>query len=286
MPPPYGSAAPKQLHTLLPGLTGAHACLTLYDVCPHNTQSTNSQLKDPYLHCDLPLLPHSTHTRAVEYVDRNDKDIFETTHTTLAYQRPKEKPMALSLAPLVLSKHSPVMRHIRESTAAPPIHSVLKHPASALTLSQDLPTIYIITFSTDICPSTHSFASLLNTHLPPRIPLLYTIDARSIVVPPRHICENYSGVAPVLQEEVMRDRRAREEISHAVEELLLFVRGSGTRREVSLAVCCTAGTHRSVAIAELIALGVRKEVRRMGSREGLKVVVRHIHRVKGVKDPY
>ena len=84
----------------------------------------------------------------------------------------------------------------------------------------------------------------------------------------------------------MRDRRAREEISHAVEELLLFVRGSGTRREVSLAVCCTAGTHRSVAIAELIALGVRKEVRRMGSREGLKVVVRHIHRVKGVKDPY
>lgn len=83
---------------------------------------------------------------------------------------------------------------------------------------------------------------------------------------------------------MLRDPRARQEIQNAVSDLVEFAKHG--RGEVSMSACCTAGTHRSVAIAELIALGVRKEVRRMGSKEGLKVVVRHVHRVRGVKDPY
>ncbi|KAH7363736.1 hypothetical protein BKA66DRAFT_470899 [Pyrenochaeta sp. MPI-SDFR-AT-0127] len=53
-----------------------------------------------------------------------------------------------------------------------------------------------------------------------------------------------------------------------------------------MSVCCVAGTHRSVAIADLIALDVRSEVRRLGIKEGVRIVVRHVHRVKGVGDPF
>lgn len=176
--------------------------------------------------------------------------------------------MTKSLARLVLSKHSPVMRHIRDSAAPAPT----------------IPTIYILTFSTDRTPTTLAFASLLNTHLPPRIRLLYTIDARTFLVPPKRICETYSGVAHAVQDEVLRDVRARREIDCAVYELVEFVARGG--RETSLAVCCTAGTHRSVAVAEMIALGVRERVRAMGRGEGVKIVVRHVHRVKGGGDPY
>jgi RNase adaptor protein for sRNA GlmZ degradation len=55
---------------------------------------------------------------------------------------------------------------------------------------------------------------------------------------------------------------------------------------VSMSVCCTAGTHRSVAIGERIAQGVKGEVRRLAVKEGVKVVVRHVSRVKGRGDPF
>jgi hypothetical protein len=171
-----------------------------------------------------------------------------------------------------------MMHHIRESTAAAPARSIPKHAVPSM------PTIYLLTFSTDRTPTTQAFASLLNRHLPLRVPLLYTIDARSFVVAPRIICESYSGVAEIVQSEVLRDSGARKEIQYAVEELTMFVKHGG--RETSIAVCCTAGTHRSVAIAECIAKGVREEVSRMGSKNGVKIVVRHVHRVKGPRDPY
>jgi hypothetical protein len=171
-----------------------------------------------------------------------------------------------------------MMHHIRESTAAAPARSIPKHAVPSM------PTIYLLTFSTDRTPTTQAFASLLNRHLPLRVPLLYTIYARSFVVAPRIICEGYSGVAEIVQSEVLRDSGARKEIQYAVEELTMFVKHGG--RETSIAVCCTAGTHRSVAIAECIAKGVREEVSRMGSKNGVKIVVRHVHRVKGPRDPY
>ena len=87
-----------------------------------------------------------------------------------------------------------------------------------------------------------------------------------------------------MQSEVLRDPEARKEIQYAIEELIMFVKHGG--RETSIAVCCTAGTHRSVAITECIAKGVREGVSKMGSRDGVKIVVRHMHRVKGPKDPY
>ena len=226
----------------------------------------------------LSPFPEPRCTRAIEYINNKRRKIIETTRSTLSsVHNPKEKAMAAGLAPLIFSNHSPVMHHIRESTAVPPLRSILKHVPS-------MPTIYLLTFSTDRTPTARAFAALLNEHLPLCIPLRYTIDARGFLVPPTHICENYSGVAGIVQDEVLRDDGARKEIDHAVDELMRFVKHGG--RETGIAICCTVGTHRSVAIAELIALGVRKGVRRLGSSEGVKVVVRHVHRIKGPKDPY
>lgn len=103
-------------------------------------------------------------------------------------------------------------------------------------------------------------------------------------MPPSRVCEEYSGVADVLQDEMLRDAGVSREVDRVVDDLTEFLELGG--RETCVAICCTAGTHRSVAIAELIALGVRNEARRSRGGEGVKVIVRHVHRVKGLKDPY
>ncbi|KAF1848272.1 uncharacterized protein K460DRAFT_403564 [Cucurbitaria berberidis CBS 394.84] len=168
------------------------------------------------------------------------------------------------------------------------------------------PTIYIITYSTDRTPNSKAFKSLLETHLPhrdPPIPHLYTIDASSMLVPPKHLCAVYSGLSPVIQSHVLHDPRARKAIRNGMRDLLEFGKverqkgsvgqqrrgGGGGERgmmEVAMSVCCHAGTHRSVAIADLIALEVRNEVGRLEAPEGVRVVVRHVHRVRGKMDPF
>ncbi|KAF1930364.1 uncharacterized protein M421DRAFT_3439 [Didymella exigua CBS 183.55] len=306
-----------QLHATIPAPNGAHACLALYDVCPHTTYSTASRYRHPYLHCDLPSPRSTSNPHSIEYINKDGTRIVETTHSTLspdpgahrihaihhidrkarkAYdstydaistiQHPKEKAMAASLAKLVLSKHSPMMHHVRSpASEPPPLRSILKSTRPLETM----PTIYLLSFSTDRAPTTKHFARLLNDHLPSGVPLRYTIDARRFLVPSRQIQDNYSGVAEITQDAVLRDRGARREIEHAVHELMGFVQDSsciGGGRETAIAVCCTAGTHRSVAIAECVARGVRQRVRRAGEGVQCKVVVRHVHRIKGIKDPF
>lgn len=191
-------------------------------------------------------------------------------------KHPKEKAMAAYLAPLVMSRHSPTMRHIRESTADA-LHSMPK---------LSMPTIYLVTFSTERVPTTREFAKLLNTHIPPGASFLYTMDARRFLAPSRQIQEMYSGVAEVVQDAVLGDAGARREVEHAVGELMRFVVVGREKKETAMAVCCSAGTHRSVAVAECVAKGVRQEVRGMGEGARVKVVVRHVHRVRGRRDPY
>jgi RNase adaptor protein for sRNA GlmZ degradation len=158
--------------------------------------------------------------------------------------------------------------------------------------------VYIITYATDLIRNESTIANLLCTQVPrrsPPIPHLYTIDARHIRPPPPELCREYSGISKRIQDVVMEDGDARRAAHRAVERLLRF--GEEERRstrygsgggsvEVSMSVCCHAGTHRSVAIAERIAQVVKSEVRRMGCGEGVVVICRHVHRVKGCKDPF
>lgn len=297
---PNTTPAPGQLHATLPGPNGTHACLTLYNACPHNSRSTirSVQCKIPQLHHNPLPLPSAPPPRIVEYNDDRGRNIVETTCATLltlpetsrtrvieyvqdeGSQLPgtihstsptPETAMSTSLARQILVKTSPII------PAAPPLRPIAKRTPS-------LPTVYLLSFSTDRTPTARAFAALLNNNLPPDVPLRYTIDARSFLVPQTRICEDYSGVAGIVQNEVLRDSQARQEIDYTVDELTWFVRQGG--QGTGVAVCCTAGTHRSVAIAELVALGIRREVRRLGSKHGVKVVVRHVHRVRGSKDPY
>ncbi|KAF2819544.1 hypothetical protein CC86DRAFT_412851 [Ophiobolus disseminans] len=163
------------------------------------------------------------------------------------------------------------------------------------------PTIYIMTFAADTVPNrSRNVEKLLGGQIPkrmyftfpcsPPIPHLYTIDARPFTPPPPRICERYSGISPVVQDIVMQDPAARKAVNNAVAELLAFGLSerskAGGRKEVSMSVCCHMGTHRSVAIGERIAQGVKAEVGRLEVREGVKVVVRHVHRIKGRGDPF
>ncbi|KAH5122845.1 hypothetical protein HBH71_036910 [Parastagonospora nodorum] len=156
------------------------------------------------------------------------------------------------------------------------------------TLPPSLPTVYIVTFAADSIPNrTANVLRLLHTQLPPRdppIPHLYTIDARSFAPPVPALCREFSGISPVIQDVVMQDGRARKAVADSVADLLRC--GERGVREVSMSVCCHAGTHRSVAIGERIAQGVKREVGRLGCVEGVKVVVRHVSRVKGRGDPF
>lgn len=95
----------------------------------------------------------------------------------------------------------------------------------------------------------------------------------------------------MVQDIVMQDRKARRAVEHAVQELIAFgmnerLKVGGGKKEVSMSVCCHFGTHRSVAVGERIAQGVKAEVGRLGVEEGVRVVVRHVHRVKGRRDPF
>ncbi|KAF1831717.1 hypothetical protein BDW02DRAFT_581849 [Decorospora gaudefroyi] len=179
----------------------------------------------------------------------------------------------------------PTIPHRPISFPYPPLHN----------LPPTQPTIYIITYATTLLPSESSITHVLTTQVPhrhPPIPHLYTIDARNMQPPSPSICERYSGTSPLVQDIVMRDRAAREAAHKAVRELLRFGeeqrrRGSKARGvEVSMSVCCHAGTHRSVAIAERIAQGVKMEVGRLGCADGVRVVCRHVHRVRGLGDPF
>jgi len=185
-------------------------------------------------------------------------------------------------------------QHLTHSPHVAPVHITrdLK-PNQHLVPIQ--PTIYIITFSADtVLTRRKNVARLLDAQLPartPAIPHLYTIDARDFTPPSARTCERYSGISPMVQDIVMQDRKARRAVEHAVQELIAFgmnerLKVGGGKKEVSMSVCCHFGTHRSVAVGERIAQGVKAEVGRLGVEEGVRVVVRHVHRVKGRRDPF
>ncbi|KAF1942435.1 hypothetical protein EJ02DRAFT_511711 [Clathrospora elynae] len=211
--------------------------------------------------------------------------------------------------------HRPHFRHHSHKTqhqsypphALPqPPRPILRTRTPPLAYKLPQPTIYIITFAASLTYDNEAATNaLLSSQVPLRTPPiqhLYTIDARSMQPPSATLCAQYSGISPLIQDVVMQDKGAKRAVERAVWELLRFgqeqgfkergMRRRGVRREVSMSVCCHAGTHRSVAIAERIAQCVKLEVGRLGKEgvggvdEGVRVVCRHVHRVKGRGDPF
>ncbi|KAL5114397.1 hypothetical protein ACEQ8H_007707 [Pleosporales sp. CAS-2024a] len=168
----------------------------------------------------------------------------------------------------------------------PPQRSILRRAPNPTPTTH--PTIYIVTFATDLIPNRPvSLSRLLDAQIPrrePPIPHLATIDARAFAPPPTALCARYSGISPLIQDLVMRDPEARRAVDQSIRAVMAC--GEKGLREVCLSVCCHAGTHRSVAVGERIAQGVKAEVGRRGGGEGVRIVVRHVSRVKGEGDPF
>lgn len=78
----------------------------------------------------------------------------------------------------------------------------------------------------------------------------------------------------------VRDSGVQNDVNLRNETELVQVGGNGMLREVALSVCCGAGTHRSVAVAEVIK-------QRLNETVGHAAVVKmcHVHLVKMPEDP-
>ncbi|KAL5442111.1 hypothetical protein PMIN06_009149 [Paraphaeosphaeria minitans] len=197
---------------------------------------------------------------------------------------------------LHLPDHTHTHTHGRPPTPADPprrrtsTHNLAPQPAPPPPPpSPSHPTVWIVTYAHSLAATPSAAHETLTSHLPPGTPHLYTIHAYNMTPPPPHICSAYSGVSPIVQDYVMRDPRARQAVADAVHSILAHGRREmrmeqqgrrAAETDVALSVCCVHGTHRSVGIAERIAQ------RLMGMKLGARVVVRHVHRVKGIKDPY
>jgi hypothetical protein len=152
------------------------------------------------------------------------------------------------------------------------------------------PTIHILTFARQSAPHTADAEDIITNNLPPGTPHLYTIRAYNFAPPPAHLCAVYSGASSIIQDYVMRDPQARKAVRSAVHDLLEFGKrekrrereGRSWKREVAISVCCESGTHRSVGVAERI----REDFMEVVGRMGVRIRVVHMHRRRGVGDPW
>ncbi|KAF2115548.1 hypothetical protein BDV96DRAFT_646541 [Lophiotrema nucula] len=91
------------------------------------------------------------------------------------------------------------------------------------TSSRDTPRIHLLSYSNDKIPTRSKANDMLDYYLGTHVKHLYTIYAVDFDVPPRHVCEKYTGTHPLVQEYVMRDPRARTAVRLAVEDLLTLL---------------------------------------------------------------
>jgi hypothetical protein len=129
------------------------------------------------------------------------------------------------------------------------------------------PTVYLYTFSISYLHTSSAVRHAFRSHRP-HIAELPALNVSRLAPPPPEICASYSGLSPIVQEYVMADPKAHQMVAVGVEAVTRAA-GAGLR-ECKMGVACKAGTHRSVAIAEQMALRLEER--------GFVVVVEHLHR--------
>ncbi|EUC42553.1 hypothetical protein COCMIDRAFT_28835 [Bipolaris oryzae ATCC 44560] len=291
-PPPNTSFRPIQTRTWT---HNSPARIPQYNHPSHKNDPRKAAIK--HVHFDLPGSRQNTVKIAIEQsqqdMQQQNPKQQERTERPPLYRQPTPLPQKLKDHALRPCYPSPPYNHTTHQHQHHHQHQLQQINNTTSTILP--PTIYIISYSTDLTRTESATTTLLASQVPHRTPPirhLYTIDARNIQPPSPSLCARYSGLAPLIQDIVMQDVCAQNAVRTAVRELLLGFgsgekRGRGeTEKEVSMSVCCHAGTHRSVAIAERIAQCVKWEVGRRGDGEGVRVVCRHVHRVKGREDPF
>jgi hypothetical protein len=141
----------------------------------------------------------------------------------------------------------------------PPPKTIAKPTASR--------TLYIISFCSLAPLNPTGRLHHTQSAIPPTAQFLYTLSCDSWTPPDYEIRKRDDGLRKRVQEDVMRDARAKMNVLAAVNDVMAcFLRGHG---EVSLLVGCQTGRWRSVAAVERIADAVQVF--------GARVVVRHAH---------
>ncbi|KAF1942439.1 hypothetical protein EJ02DRAFT_489193 [Clathrospora elynae] len=148
------------------------------------------------------------------------------------------------------------------------------YPQPLLQPATHAKTVYILSYSSEVIKRTPGAQAKLQTLCPGGIPALLTVNCQTWRAPLPDACRNCSGVNPVVQGYVLQSRTAVEEIDKAVTSLVNHLNAGNA--VASIQTTCHAGTHRSVAAADIIAQKIR--------RRRVHAVVRHAHRKRGPGD--
>ncbi|KAF1963583.1 hypothetical protein CC80DRAFT_530411 [Byssothecium circinans] len=188
------------------------------------------------------------------------------------------QPIMYHTAPL-FQHHIPHHQHYhqRHHSHPPQHHRALPVPAPAPTPAITRATfahprtVHIITYSTQQHAASPAVQAEIAAARPANVPKLLTVHAENWPLPPPELCQRCSGVSAAIQDFVKNNAEGSRCIDTAVNQTIgHLLNGQHT---VLLEVCCGAGTHRSVAAAEIMA----QRLRRKGVQN---VVVRHLHRVR------
>lgn len=107
-----------------------------------------------------------------------------------------------------------------------------------------------------------------------RFPTILSLDLSKHLPPPEHLCSRFNGLHPIIVHSFFSIEANEAEFHRALAELRGTVKAMPQGGCVAYAINCTAGRHRSVAMAERL----KDEVRH---RYGYKAECLHLDLMKG-----
>ncbi|KAF2268491.1 hypothetical protein CC78DRAFT_540767 [Lojkania enalia] len=145
-----------------------------------------------------------------------------------------------------------------------------------------MPVAYIFSYSTEEVQRSRLSRIAMHNEISDMLPdgavHLGVIKCEQWMPPPGYLERRYSGVHPLIQEAVLQDPRASQAITRAVDTIMDVLSSWKGRHGVAQMTSCKLGTHRSAAVAELIANELKGY--------GVSVRVKHMHRRRRPQDPY
>ncbi|KAF2115541.1 hypothetical protein BDV96DRAFT_82269 [Lophiotrema nucula] len=101
--------------------------------------------------------------------------------------------------------------------------------------------VYILSYSQAQLERDPHGKQRIQSHLPRDRPVVCDVHCRPWRPPPRHICEQYSGIHPIVQIIVMQDPRAQMELRGALQQVLGYLSQPQGQRGVVVLTNCKAG---------------------------------------------
>ncbi|KAF2687877.1 hypothetical protein K458DRAFT_467414 [Lentithecium fluviatile CBS 122367] len=155
----------------------------------------------------------------------------------------------------------------------------------SLYAQQSIKRVWIVSYSWPPVANGDPVArAVLEQHSPQTIEPKHTVHCEFWRPPPPAMCAEVSGISRRIQDWLRgHEPRARREVREAANIIIdQWCRGNN---DVVIHTCCIAGTHRSVAAAEMISRKLQEKMARNGDAN-YSIVVNHAHRQRQPLDPY